>query len=123
MINIIKTLQKGYWKGVAAEVLAAWLLRLKGYRILKRRYRNSGGEIDLIARRRNLLVFVEVKYRSNFQKGLEAIQPYQRGRIENASQIYLSSCIMKSPKIHFDVIVVSGYGKIKHFPKVWRVGD
>lgn len=110
----------GYWKGLGAEFLAAWALRFKGYRILHRRYKNKWGEIDLIARRRDVLVFVEVKYRSSIRDGFEAIHPHQRRRIENASQIYLSSGIMKLFRIRFDAIVVSRYGKVTHMEDAWR---
>ncbi len=115
--------KRGYWKGLAAESLAAWILRFKGYRILQRRYKNKWGEIDLIARRGDVLIFVEVKYRTTIRDGFEAIQPHQRRRIENASQIYLSSGTMKSFRIRFDAIVVSGYGKITHMEDAWRELD
>jgi len=49
--------------GRRGETLAAWFLRLKGYRILAQRFRTPGGEIDLVARRLGTLVFVEVKAR------------------------------------------------------------
>ena len=49
--------------GRNAETVAAWFLRLKGYRILARRVRTHVGEIDLIARHGDTLVFVEVKAR------------------------------------------------------------
>lgn len=115
--------KRGYWKGLLAEFVAAWTLRLKGYRIIHKRYKNQWGEIDLIAQRKKMLVFVEVKYRSLERDGFEAIQASQRRRIENASQIYLASCIMKSFQIRFDAIVVSGYGKVKHLENAWRAGD
>ncbi|MEO0501369.1 MAG: YraN family protein [Pseudomonadota bacterium] len=50
-------------RGRRAETLAAWYLRLKGYRILGRRLRTRGGEIDIVARRGRTIVFVEVKAR------------------------------------------------------------
>ncbi|MCH7772468.1 MAG: YraN family protein [Bacteroidetes bacterium] len=50
-----------YRLGLRAESVAAWFLRLKGYRVLERRYRTSVGEIDIIVRRKNTIVFVEVK--------------------------------------------------------------
>lgn len=50
-------------QGLRAETLAAFYLRLKGYRILARNLRVAGGEVNMVARRGNVLVFVEVKYR------------------------------------------------------------
>ena len=51
-------------RGRKAESLAAWWLRLKGWRILARRTRVPGGEVDLIAKRGRIVAFVEVKLRS-----------------------------------------------------------
>jgi Holliday junction resolvase-like predicted endonuclease len=50
--------------GRRGETLAAWCLRLKGYRILAKRQRTVRGEVDLVARRRKTIVFVEVKTRA-----------------------------------------------------------
>ena len=58
--------------GRRAELLAALHYRARGYRILSRRYRAHGGEIDLIAARPGLVVFVEVKARADFNARLEA---------------------------------------------------
>lgn len=119
----ITRFKRGYWKGIFAEWIAAWILRLKGYRVLHKRYKNKCGEIDLIVQRRGVLAFVEVKYRPSIRDGFEAIQMTQRRRIENASQIYLTSCTMKSFQIRFDAIVVSGYGIVTHMENAWRSGD
>ncbi|MEK9708822.1 MAG: YraN family protein [Alphaproteobacteria bacterium] len=54
-------------RGHFAERIACWWLRLAGYQIVARRWRAVTGEIDLIAKRRRLLVFVEVKYRFDSQ--------------------------------------------------------
>jgi putative endonuclease len=51
--------------GRFAETLAAWSLRIKGFRIIARGFRTPVGEIDIIARRGGLLVFIEVKARRN----------------------------------------------------------
>ena len=59
--------------GRHGETLAAWYLRLKGYRILKTRYKTPVGEIDLIARRFGTTVFVEVKSRNRSELEREAL--------------------------------------------------
>jgi putative endonuclease len=96
-------------RGRAAETVAAWFLRLKGYRILERRYRTKVGEIDLIARRGRALVFVEVKYRPSADAGLAAISPDSRARIRRAAELYLQG----HPGYHgfdmrFDAVTVVG---------------
>ena len=62
-------------KGRIAEICAAGLLLLKGYRILARRFKTPQGEVDLILRKRNALVCVEVKARADLGAALEAVTP------------------------------------------------
>ena len=58
--------------GISAESRAAAFLIAKGYRILARRYRSPAGEIDIVARRRGTLIFVEVKAREKLDDAAEA---------------------------------------------------
>lgn len=67
-----------------AETWAAVWLRLKGYRILARRERTPAGEIDLVARRGDVLVAVEVKARPNLEEALAGVSTRQRLRIARA---------------------------------------
>jgi putative endonuclease len=75
--------------GISAETRAAAFLIAKGYRILAKRYRTPHGEIDIVARRRNLLVFVEVKARNSLDEAAYAVTPRQQARIIAAAQIWL----------------------------------
>jgi putative endonuclease len=75
--------------GLSAEARAAAFLIAKGYRILAKRFRTPHGEIDLVARRRNLLAFVEVKARENLDDAAYAVTPRQQARIIAAAQIWL----------------------------------
>jgi len=79
-----------YGLGRRAETIAALFLRLKGYRILDKRYATPVGEIDLIARRGKLLVFVEVKARASLDAAAESIRRTQKNRIVRAAEAYLS---------------------------------
>lgn len=81
--------QKAYRRGHRGEWLAAAALMLKGYRILARRYRTKLGEIDLIARRGNLVLFVEVKARRTLIEAMEAIAHESERRIEGAADLWL----------------------------------
>ncbi len=95
-------------RGRRAEWIAAWYLRFKGYGILARRFRGPIGEIDLVARRRRTLVFIEVKARDDDEAGLEAVGAKSRARIARAAEAWL----MRYPgaagmKLRFDVIVVA----------------
>lgn len=71
--------------GRHAERAAALLLWLKGYRLLARRARTPAGEIDLVMRRGDTLVLVEVKYRPTLDSGLAALHPAARQRLRGAA--------------------------------------
>ena len=73
--------------GRAAETACAWLLRLKGYRLLARRYRSGLGEIDIVARRGALIAVVEVKARRDYAAAVEAVDSRQRARIARATEM------------------------------------
>jgi putative endonuclease len=77
--------------GLSAESrCAAWLLA-KGYRILARRFRSRAGEIDIIARRRGVIAFIEVKARATLDDAAYAITPQQRQRIIAAAEAWLAT--------------------------------
>ncbi len=81
----------GYRAGLAAENVAAWLLRAKGWRILGRRVRTPLGEIDIIALRGDTVAFVEVKLRRDLESARAALPPRQRQRMEGAAQWWLAT--------------------------------
>jgi putative endonuclease len=94
--------------GLSAETRAAACLMAKGYRILAKRFRTPYGEIDLVARRRNLLVFVEVKARASLDDAAYAVTPRQQQRIIAAAQAWL----MAHPEhaefeMRFDVMLIA----------------
>jgi putative endonuclease len=72
-----------------AEARAAAYLMAKGYRILAKRFRTPYGEIDIVARRWNLLAFVEVKARASLDEAAYAVTPRQQQRIIAAAQAWL----------------------------------
>ena len=75
--------------GISAETRAAAYLMAKGYRILAKRFRTPHGEIDIVAKRRNLLAFVEVKARATLDEAAFAVTPRQQARIIDAAQGWL----------------------------------
>ncbi|HLX15162.1 MAG TPA: YraN family protein [Bradyrhizobium sp.] len=75
--------------GLSAETRAAAYLLAKGYRILAKRFRTPYGEIDIVARRRNLLAFIEVKARASLDEAAYAVTPRQQARIIAAAQAWL----------------------------------
>ncbi len=83
--------RQAYRRGVVAESVAALILRLRGYRILARRFRTPVGEIDLVALRGTSLVFVEVKRRKSHADAAWSLPTRQRRRILRAAQYWLAS--------------------------------
>jgi putative endonuclease len=107
--------------GISAESRAAAFLIAKGFRILARRWRSPLGEIDIIARRRSLLVFAEVKARANLDEAAESINERQRRRIAAAAEVWLAAnADEKIHDIRFDAILVAP-GKIpRHIPAAFE---
>ncbi len=108
-------------RGRNAEWLAAWLLALKGYRILARRFASPVGEIDLIARRGDLLLFVEVKRRDSLEAGAEALRPAQQRRITRAAEAFLRDRPELAPlRLRFDLVLIAPGRLPRHLPDAWR---
>jgi putative endonuclease len=82
--------RKALRRGHASEYLAALFLFFKGYRIVALRYRTKLGEIDIIARKGDLAVFVEVKARREEAAAVDAVSHLAQTRIRNASDLWLA---------------------------------
>lgn len=111
------------WRaGISGETLAVWLLRLKGYRILSRRFRCPQGEIDIVARRGALITFVEVKVRAAGAADLaESITPRQRRRIERAALVFLQHHpALAEYSLRFDALLISSGRWPQHIADAWR---
>ncbi|MEI6729903.1 MAG: YraN family protein [Pseudomonadota bacterium] len=113
--------RKSYLFGIVAEYLAAAFLIIKGYSILKIRYRNKLGEIDIIAAKADLLVFIEVKARKNLESAIYSVTPHKQKIILRAANLFTAS----SPKyahrlLRFDLIVLTSACKIRHIKDAWR---
>lgn len=81
---------KAYRRGHRGEFLASLALIAKGYRIVARRYRTKLGEIDLIARRGDLVLIVEVKARPSLIEAMDAVAASSERRIEGAADLWLA---------------------------------
>ena len=115
--------QQARRRGIAAETLCVWLLRLKGYRILARDLRTPVGEIDIVARRGRTLVAVEVKRRGRMEDAAEAIGRDQRRRILRA----LGWFAQRQPdgdrlSLRFDAMLLDGDLLPRHIRDAWREG-
>ena len=96
-------------RGVAAESRAAQYLQQQGLTIVERNYRSRYGEIDLIARDGEALVFVEVRSRRSAQFGGAAasIDAAKQRKLANTAQNYLNR-LKKTPPCRFDAVLLAG---------------
>lgn len=101
-----------YQVGLFSEFLARWFLRFHGYRILNNRYitgkKTGRAEIDIIAKKHNTIVFVEVKARQTVSAAWDAITPAQSIRLRRAAETFLINHKWTGDA-RFDVIVVCGH--------------
>jgi len=94
--------------GQCAEDSAADFLKQHGYNIIKRNYRNKLGEIDIIARHKGTLCFVEVKARHSVKYGLpqEAVSRSKRAKISRVALSFLKENHLLDSKARFDVVSI-----------------
>lgn len=99
--------------GKAAEDDAERFLAEKGYKIIERNYRSRFGEIDIIARDGDVIVFVEVKARRNDKKGssTSAVTPMKQRKICLTALFYLKAKKIYGQRARFDVVAVEGAGQ------------
>lgn len=108
-------------RGHRGEWLAAWALRVKGYRILARQFRTKAGEVDIIARRGDLVAVVEVKARPSLTAAMDAVGPMAQRRIEAAADFWLT----RQPDYHrlslrYDIVAVLPKRWPVHVKDAWR---
>ena len=114
--------QAAFRTGISAESRAAAFLVAKGFRILARRWKSPAGEIDIIARRRHLLVFVEVKARADLDEAAESVTPRQQQRIAAAAEAWLAVNGDDSFRdIRFDAILVAPGKMPRHIPAAFGI--
>lgn len=94
--------------GLLGEELAYQLLASKGYKVLLKNYECALGEIDMIAKDRGFLVFIEVKTRSSdaFGSPAEAVTLHKRHQILKSAQFYMKRYGIKDAPCRFDVVSV-----------------
>jgi putative endonuclease len=98
--------------GREGERLAELFLKQKGYQLVQRNYRCRGGEVDLIVLDRRIVVFVEVKTRTDHEFGnpLEGVAPRKQRRMILAAQLFLHEKKLHERDARFDVVGISWPG-------------
>jgi putative endonuclease len=103
--------------GISAESRAAAYLIAKGFRILARRWKSPLGEIDIVARRGSLLIFVEVKARHTVDDAAWSVTERQRARIIAAAEAWLArNAPERIRDIRFDAVLVAPGRIPRHVP-------
>ena len=115
--------QVAFRLGISAESRAAAFLIAKGFRILARRWRSPVGEIDIIAARRHLLIFVEVKAREKFDDAAWSVTDRQRARIAAAAEAWLAKQGEHDFRdMRFDAVLVVPGRIPQHIPAAFDAG-
>lgn len=107
-------------RGRGAETIACWYLRLRGWRILARRARVPGGEVDIIARRGRILAFVEVKARATEDSAGFALDPWRLRRVVVAAERLAPRYMRDDDDVRIDAMLVVPRRWPKHLPNVWQ---
>jgi putative endonuclease len=106
-------------RGRRAETLAAWWLRLHGWRILARRARIAGGEVDLVAKRGRTVAFVEVKQRRSDDAAAMALDEYRLRRVAVAAERLAPRYARPGDDIRIDAVFLVPGQLPRHLVNVW----
>ncbi len=117
-----RTRQKRERWGRRAEWIAAIWLMAKGYRLLARRAQTPGGEIDLVMRRGDSLVFVEVKARATLDTGLAALHPAAQRRCQAAARWLSPRFGWPGATIRHDAVLIRPWALPRLLVAIWRDG-
>jgi putative endonuclease len=107
-------------RGRGAETLACWFLRLHGWQILARRARVPGGEVDIVARRRRTLAFVEVKARSTEEAAAFALDDWRLLRVVVAAERLAPRYVRDGDDVRIDALFIVPGRWPRHLANVWQ---
>ena len=107
-------------RGRGAETLACSYLRLKGWRILARRARVPGGEVDIVARRGRMLAFVEVKARATEEEAAIALDEWRLRRVVTAAERLAPRYMRDGDDVRIDAIFIVPGRWPRHLINVWQ---
>ena len=107
-------------RGRGAETLACWWLRLHGWRILARRARVPGGEVDIIGRRGKVLAFVEVKARATEEAAAMSLDAWRLRRVLVAAERLAPRYLKPGDDLRIDAIFIVPGRLPRHMPNIWH---
>ena len=112
--------QRAEQRGRGAETLGCWYLRLHGWRILARRARVPGGEVDIVARRGRTLAFVEVKARATEDEAAWSLDDWRLRRVAVAAERLAPRYMRAGDDIRIDALFIVPRRWPKHVANVWQ---
>ena len=112
--------QRAEKKGHRGETIAAWWLRLHGWRIIAKRVKTPLGEVDLVARRARTLAFIEVKWRAKQSNLSYAITAWNLRRVAAATAILAPKLARSGEDIRIDVLLLAPRAWPRHLTNVWQ---
>lgn len=107
-------------RGRGAETLACWWLRLRGWRILSRRARVPGGEVDIVARRGRVLAFIEVKQRASDEAAAFALDAWRLRRVAVAAERLAPRYMKQGDDVRIDAMFIVPRRLPRHLTNVWQ---
>ena len=107
-------------RGRGAETLACWWLRLRGWRILARRARVPGGEVDIVARRGGILAFVEVKARATDEAAAMSLDAWRLRRVVTAAERLAPRYMKPGDDLRIDAIFIVPGRLPRHLANIWQ---
>lgn len=107
-------------RGRGAETLACWYLRLHGWRVLARRVRVRGGEVDIVARRGRVLAFVEVKARATEAAAGFALDDWRLRRVVTAAERLAPRFMRAGDDVRIDALFMVPGRWPRHLANVWQ---
>lgn len=107
-------------RGRGAETIACWYLRLHGWRVLARRARVHGGEVDIVARRGRTLAFVEVKARATADAAGFSLDQWRLRRVAAAAELLAPRYARKDDDVRIDAMFIVPGRWPMHLPNVWQ---
>ncbi|MEP3889243.1 MAG: YraN family protein [Hellea sp.] len=119
-----KSEKQAYEKaGRRAETLASLYLRFKGYRILERRFKVREGEVDIVARKGDIIAMVEVKQRASEAAAEMSVSYENQSRLMDAAEIYINrdrALRETNFELRYDFLYVIGRWKIRHITDAFQ---
>jgi len=110
---------QAYKFGLFSETITCFFLRIKGYKILERRYKTNLGEVDIIAKKSGVIIFIEVKARKNGET--DVLAQHQMKRIIKSGELFIAKHRQfASFDLRFDLIIIRPFKLPEHIINAWQ---